>query len=56
MRSDAMKKGLERLPHRALFRALGLTDEELARPMIGVVNAQTRLSRGTCIWIPLPRR
>ena len=46
MRSDAMKKGLERLPHRALFRALGLTDEELARPMIGVVNAQNEIIPG----------
>ena len=29
MRSDAMKKGLERAPHRSLFKALGLTDEEI---------------------------
>jgi dihydroxy-acid dehydratase len=39
MRSDAMKKGIERAPHRALFKALGYTDEELARPIIGVVNS-----------------
>ena len=29
MRSDFMKKGVERIPHRALFYALGLTDEEI---------------------------
>ena len=34
MRSDLMKSGVDRIPHRALFRALGLTDEELARPII----------------------
>ena len=39
MRSDAMKKGIERTPHRALFKAMGYTNEELARPIIGVVNA-----------------
>ena len=36
MRSDRMKKGLERAPHRALFKAIGYTDEELQRPLIGV--------------------
>ncbi len=39
MRSDAMKKGVERTPHRALFKAIGYTDEELKRPIIGVVNS-----------------
>ncbi|MEI7541711.1 MAG: dihydroxy-acid dehydratase [bacterium] len=39
MRSDAMKKGIERTPHRALFKAIGYTDEELKRPIIGVVNS-----------------
>ncbi|MFO8240280.1 MAG: dihydroxy-acid dehydratase, partial [Dissulfuribacterales bacterium] len=33
-----MKKGLERAPHRALFKAIGFTDEELQRPLIGVAN------------------
>ena len=45
MRSDLMKSGVDRIPHRALFRALGLTDEELSRPIIGVVRAQA-LSEG----------
>lgn len=46
MRSDMMKSGVERLPHRALFRALGLTDEELSRPIIGVVNAHNEIIPG----------
>ena len=39
MRSHKMTKGLERAPHRSLLYALGLTDEELSRPLVGVVNA-----------------
>ncbi|MFP4466654.1 MAG: dihydroxy-acid dehydratase [Candidatus Goldiibacteriota bacterium] len=39
MRSDKMKKGIERTPHRALFKAIGYSDEELSRPIIGVVNS-----------------
>lgn len=46
MRSDLMKKGVERIPHRALFYALGLTDEELVRPIIGVVNAHNEIIPG----------
>ena len=41
-----MKKGVERIPHRALFYALGLTDEELKRPIIGVVNAHNEIIPG----------
>jgi len=39
MKSDATKKGLERAPHRALFKAIGYTDEEMKRPLIGIANA-----------------
>ncbi len=39
MKSDAAKKGLERAPHRALFKAIGYTDEEIRRPLIGIANA-----------------
>ncbi|MGD9310801.1 MAG: dihydroxy-acid dehydratase [Desulfosarcina sp.] len=39
MKSDAAKKGIERAPHRALFKAIGYTDEEIARPLIGIANA-----------------
>lgn len=46
MRSDLMKKGVERIPHRALFYTLGFTDEELNRPIIGVVNAHNEIIPG----------
>jgi len=39
MRSDAVKRGVERAPHRSLLRALGLTEAEMDRPFIGVVNS-----------------
>ncbi len=46
MRSDLMKKGFERAPHRSLFKAMGYTDEELARPLIGVVNSANEIIPG----------
>ena len=46
MRSDQMKKGLERAPHRSLFKALGLTDEEIQRPMIGIANSANEVIPG----------
>lgn len=46
MRSDALKKGIERAPHRALLHALGLSDDELRRPFIGVVNSYTDIVPG----------
>ncbi len=46
MRSDKMKKGLERTPHRALFKAMGYTDEEIQKPIIGVVNSYNELIPG----------
>lgn len=46
MRSDAMKKGLERAPHRSLFKALGFVDEEMDRPLIGVVNSFNEIVPG----------
>ncbi len=46
MRSDRMKKGLERAPHRSLFKALGLTDLEIERPMIGIANSANELIPG----------
>ena len=39
MRSDATKVGAERAPHRALLKATGLTDAEISRPFVGVVNS-----------------
>ena len=38
MRSDIIKKGIERAPHRSLFKAMGYTDEEIERPLIGETN------------------
>ncbi|MBN1828702.1 MAG: dihydroxy-acid dehydratase [Deltaproteobacteria bacterium] len=46
MRSDLMKKGLERAPHRSLFKAMGYTDEELNRPLVGVVNSVNEIIPG----------
>ena len=46
MRSDRMKKGLERTPHRSLFKALGLTDQEIERPMIGIANSANEVIPG----------
>ena len=43
MKSDQVKKGVERAPHRSLFNALGMTEEELDRPLIGVVNSIMKL-------------
>jgi dihydroxy-acid dehydratase len=46
MRSDSMKKGIERAPHRSLFKAVGLTDEEIERPMIGIANSANEVIPG----------
>jgi len=46
MISDIVKKGPERMPHRALFKAMGYTDAELSRPLIGVVNAFNEIIPG----------
>jgi dihydroxy-acid dehydratase len=46
MRSDRMKKGLEKAPHRSLFKAMGYTDEEINRPLIGVVNSKNEIIPG----------
>ncbi|HXV61343.1 MAG TPA: dihydroxy-acid dehydratase [Vicinamibacteria bacterium] len=44
MRSDAIKKGISRAPARAMLRAVGLTDEDLAKPLVGVANTWTELT------------
>jgi len=46
MRSDRMKEGLERAPHRSLFKALGLTDREIQQPMIGIANSANEVIPG----------
>ena len=46
MRSDRIKKGLERAPHRSLLFATGITRDELAKPMIGVATSWNDLIPG----------
>ncbi len=46
MKSDRTKKGVERAPHRSLFRAMGYTDEELERPIVGIVNSRNEIIPG----------
>jgi len=46
MRSDVVKKGIEKAPHRSLFKAMGYTDEEIRRPLIGVVNSKNEIVPG----------
>jgi len=46
MNSHAVKSGLERAPHRSLLWALGLTDEEMRRPFIGVISSYNEIIPG----------
>ena len=46
MRSDEIKKGFERAPHRSLLRACGLTDEDFKKPFIGIANSYTNIVPG----------
>ena len=46
MRSDSMKKGILRSPHRSLMKAMGYTDEEIKRPIIGVANSANEIIPG----------
>ena len=46
MRSDATKKGIEKAPHRSLLKALGLSDKEIEKPFIGIVNSFNELVPG----------
>lgn len=46
MRSDTIKVGVQRAPHRALLKALGITDSDLSKPFIGVVNSFTNVVPG----------
>ncbi len=46
MRSDCVKKGVQQAPHRSLFNALGMTGEELNRPLIGIVNSYNEIVPG----------
>jgi len=46
MKSEAIKKGIERAPHRSLLHALGVTDAEMEKPFIGIVNSFTEVVPG----------
>lgn len=46
MRSDLMKKGIKRAPHRSLLKALGLSDDEIERPIIGVATSANEIIPG----------
>ncbi|HHW70138.1 MAG TPA: dihydroxy-acid dehydratase [Clostridiales bacterium] len=46
MRSNRVKTGFEKAPHRSLFKAMGYIDEELDRPLIGIVNAKSEIIPG----------
>ncbi|MBA7654950.1 Dihydroxy-acid dehydratase [subsurface metagenome] len=46
MRSDIMKKGYEKAPHRSLMKAMGLKDEDIAKPIIGIANAANEIVPG----------
>jgi len=46
MRSDKMKKGIERAPHRSLLYALGLSDDDIEKPLIGIANSANDIIPG----------
>ena len=46
MRSDSVKTGTAQAPHRSLFNALGFTEEERRRPMIGIVSSFNEIVPG----------
>jgi len=46
MKSDSVKKGIERAPHRALFKAMGYTDAEIGKPLIGIANSANTIIPG----------
>jgi dihydroxy-acid dehydratase len=48
MRSDIMKKGFERAPHRSLMSATGIKPEDIEKPFIGVCNSYTNIVPGHC--------
>ena len=46
MRSDLVRKGMQQAPHRSLFNALGMTEEEMERPLIGIVSSYNEIVPG----------
>ena len=46
MKSDSVTKGMQQAPHRSLFNALGMTEEELNRPLVGIVSSYNEIVPG----------
>jgi len=46
MKSDHVKKGVQQAPHRSLFNALGMTQEEMERPLVGIVSSYNEIVPG----------
>jgi dihydroxy-acid dehydratase len=46
LKSDKVRIGFERIPHRSLLRALGHTDEQMKRPLVGIVNSESEINPG----------
>lgn len=46
MKSDAVKTGMQQAPHRSLFNALGMTEEEMKKPMVGIVSSYNEIVPG----------
>ena len=46
MNSDAVRKGMQQAPHRSLFNALGMTEEEMKRPLVGIVSSYNEIVPG----------
>ena len=59
MRSDAVRKGMQQAPHRSLFNALGHTEEEMRKPLIGIVSSYNEIVPGhmnLLFWRHSPER
>ena len=57
MRSHNLTKGVQRAPHRSLLKALGLSEKEMNRPIIGIANSFNELIPGwlvACPWNLIP--
>jgi len=46
MKSDAVKTGMQQAPHRSLFNALGMTEEEMKKPLVGIVSSYNEIVPG----------
>ena len=46
MKSDNVRKGIQQAPHRSLFNALGFTEEEMQKPMVGIVSSYNEIVPG----------